>query len=120
MWKDALRQKAASQAMQGPNAAGKPGMGAGPVPYAPGSTQWKASMEPPRRNMDPGTPRMPMGAGNGAQGSPGTPPPQQPAQGPPAAPQGQMGVDPYQVMAFARQLMDRYRVGYGQARRYRG
>lgn len=120
MWKDALHQKAASRAMQGPNAAGTPGMGGGNIPFAPGSAQWKPNQEPPRQYRSSSAPQLPQGAGNGAQGGPGTPQAAPPVSGAPGAPQGQSGIDPYQIMAFARQLMDRYRVGYGQARRYRG
>lgn len=106
--------------MQGPNAAGTPGMGGGNVPYASGAAQWKPNTSPPTHQSSPQGPDLPLGAGNGAQGSPNTPQGSLPVSGAPGAPQGQSGIDPYQIMAFARQLMDRYRVGYGQARRYRG
>ena len=119
-WKDALRTKAAARSLQGPNAAGTPGMGAGNVPFARGAAQWKPNQEPPRQYRAASGPQLPQGAGNGAQGSPNTPQGSSPVSGPPGAPQGQMGVDPQEVMRFAQQLMDRYRVGYGQARRYRG
>lgn len=95
-------------------------MGAGNIPYASGAVQWRPDTEPPRQHRAPQMPPLPTGGATPPTGTQTPPQGQQGVQTPPGLPQGAMQIDPYQIMQFARQLMDRYRVGYGQARRYRG
>lgn len=109
-WDDALGR--IQPHIPGAPRAGAPGMGAGPIPYAAGMTQYDVNTAPPRSEVQPQNP-LPQSA----NGSPA------PTGGPAAAPSGgssgQAGqpIDPMTSVYYMQQLMDWFMRGRGKMQR---
>lgn len=104
-WDDALGR--IQPHIPGAPRAGSPGMGAGPVPYAPGATQYAPNTAPPRANVQPAQ-DLPVTA----NGRPPAAPQAAPSQG-----QGSGQIDPMTSVYYMQKLMEWFMNGRSRIQR---